>query len=507
MQSINPSLWVTTTPAGDFPVLNHDLSADVAIVGAGITGLSAALMLSRQGAKVIVIEAGAIAAGTTGYTTAKLTSLHGLTYTSIFKDHGPDRARQYADASQWALGWVAELVEQNRIECDFRRAAAFTYTRDESRVGDIEQEVKTAQSLGLPASLETQSDLPFDIKAAVRFDHQAMFHPRKYCLALASLAVAEGAQIFQMTRATRIDSARPCTVETPNATITAAHVIQATQIPVHDPGGFFARTSPTRSYCVAVPAGENAPAGMYLSVDTPARSIRTHREGDQNYLIVGGEGHKVGQEPDTIGRYQALMGWIQQTFGPREPLFKWSAQDYTSVDGVPYIGKLAPGLDHMWVATGFKKWGMTTGTAAGMILADRILGADNPWAEVFDSTRIKPVASASKLVKENLNVAKHFVSDHLERLSAPQIDALRPGQGAIVKVDGHSVAAYRDDQGAVHALSPVCTHLKCTVAFNPAEKTWDCPCHGSRFDIEGKVIQGPALKDLDVVQQDQAPKM
>lgn len=499
MNETNPSLWVATTPAGSFPQLESDCTADVAIVGAGITGLSAALMLAREGLDVVVLEAGQVCAGTTGYTTAKLSSLHGLTYSPLQQDHGKDKAQLYGAAAEAAIAWVAELIDQQAIECDFERRPAYTYTQEDARVLDIRAEVDTARDLGLPASLVTESELPFPIKAAVRFENQAMFHPRKYCLGLARLATGQGARIFEMTRAVDIDTGTPAVVQTGRGKVTAQHVIQATQIPIHDPAGFFARTSPTRSYCVALRAGNAGPEGMYLSVDTPGRSIRTHREGSDTYILVGGEGHKVGQDPDTTKRYDTLGAWATQNFGSSEIVFKWSAQDYTSVDGLPYIGKLAPGMDHMWVATGFKKWGMTTGTVAGLLLTDQILDRPNVWSEVFDSTRVKAAASAKKLVKENLNVAKHFVADNLDRLSAPGLESLRPGQAAVVNANGHRVAAYRDATGIVHSVSPVCTHLKCTVDFNTAEKTWDCPCHGSRFDIDGKVLQGPAHKDLDPI--------
>jgi glycine/D-amino acid oxidase-like deaminating enzyme/nitrite reductase/ring-hydroxylating ferredoxin subunit len=499
LNEVNPSLWVGTTSETSYPALQEEVQVDVAILGAGITGLSAALTLLRAGASVAVIEAGRIASGVTGYTTAKLTSLHGLTYASILDQHGEENARRYGEAAESAISTVAGIVEEAGIECNFERRPAYTYTADEKRVSDIEKEVEVAQSLGLPASFVTETELPFEVKAAIRFDNQAMFHPRKYCLGIAGLIAEEGGRIFELTRALDIEPGSPGTVETDRGTVRADHVIQATQLPFHDPAGLFARNAPMRSYALAIKSESPPPEGMYLGIDTPGRSIRSHREGDLAYLLVGGEGHKVGQDPDTARRYQALESWASDTFGLGTPEFRWSAQDYTPADGVPYIGKLAPGADTMWVATGFKKWGMTTGVAAGTMLTDLILNRDSPWAEAFDSTRIKLGASAKKLVQENTDVFKRFVSDHLDH-SVPELQNLGIGQGDIVQAGDKKIAAYRDERDVLHAVSRSCTHLACEVSFNTAERTWDCPCHGSRFDIDGRVIQGPAVEDLKRVE-------
>lgn len=488
----NRSLWVGTTPETSYPTLESDIAVDVAVVGAGITGLSAAFMLAEEGLSVAVVDAGRVAAGVTGYTTAKLSSLHGLSYASIDQDHGEENARLYGEANQAAIEKVASIVEGAGILCDFDRRPAYTYTQDGERIAEVQNEVEVAQRLGLPATFVDETELPYDIKAAVRFDNQAQFHPRKYCLGIAELLTAKGAQIFEMSRAMDVEVG---VVATDRAKIRAGHVIQATQLPIHDPGGFFAKASPIRSYALAIQT-DSPVDGMYLSVDTPSRSIRSHSENGQDYLVLGGESHKVGQDPDTSERYEALQTWARHHFGAGEPAFRWSAQDYQPADGVPYIGRLIPGSDKQWLATGFKKWGMTTGTVAGMILADLVLERDNPWASTFRATRVKLPASGKKLVKENANVAKRFVSDRLSEMKAPDVESLRNGEGGIVKMGDDRVAAFRDEEGGVHAVSPVCTHLGCLVSFNNAEKTWDCPCHGSRFDLEGQVIQGPAIHDL-----------
>lgn len=494
------SIWVATTGETGYPTLPSSTDAfDVAVIGGGITGLTTALLLKRAGYKVALVEAGRIATGATGYTTAKVTSLHGLTYARLLDSQGDEEALQYAQASQAGLEQVARIVEQKGIDCDFERRPAYTYTEDPERIADIDNEVRAAKSLGLPASLTTTTDLPFEVKAAVRFEDQAQFHPRKYCLGLAALIDGKGSQIFENTRALDIEDEDPLIVATEHGRLTVDNVVLATHLPFHDPGGLFAKTSPSRSYLIAIQIEGEVPQGMYLSADSPIRSLRSFTNREGSYLLVGGESHKVGQDENTHVRYARLEAWARDHFNVRSVDYKWSAQDYMPADDVPYIGKLSPRSDRMFVATGFKKWGMTAGTAAAMILTDLIAGRQSPWADVFDSNRLDLGASAARLIKENLNVAKRFVGDRLQARAAPPIESLKPGEGGIVKLGAERVAAYREVGGAFRAVSPICTHLACVVAFNAAETSWDCPCHGSRFDLDGNIIEGPAVRNLPKV--------
>lgn len=503
---VNPSIWVETTDETSYPQLpNSGMTFDAAVIGGGIAGLTTALLLKRAGLSVALIEARRIASGATGYTTAKVTSLHGLTYARLLDEQGEDKARQYAEASQAAVEQIASFVAEDGIDCGFERMPAMTYTEDPDRVIDIQNEVDAARALGLPASLTTTTDLPYEVTAAVQFDNQAQFHPRRYALGLAQLIEGDGCRIFEETRALDIESPEGDhpdglhEIRTEHGTLHAGHVVQATHLPFHDPAGLFARTAPARSYCMAVQIEGRVPQAMYLSADSPVRSLRPHRSGDTEYLLVGGEGHKVGQGDFTTTRYAKLEAWVRERFNVKSVDFRWSAQDYMPADEVPFIGNLAPRTERLYVATGFKKWGMSTGTAAGMILRDYILERPNPWSEVFDATRLDLGASASNLVKENANVAKRFLGDRLSALVAPDIDSLKPGEGAIVRAGRHKVAAYRELGGMVKAVSPNCTHLGCVVSFNDAEQSWDCPCHGSRFDIDGGVIEGPAVEPLETV--------
>lgn len=493
----NRSLWVETTPATRYPPLNGMVNVDVAVIGAGITGLLVATLLKRTGARVAVIEAGRVAAGATGYTTAKVTSQHGLVYRNLVEDAGAERARMYADANQAAIERIAALVADDGIDCDFQRASAYTYTENTEQLGSVQAEVEAAQRLGLPASFTETVDLPWPVQGAVRFDDQAMFHPRKFCLALAEAIPGDGSHLFELTRAQDVVSGSPCKVETDGGEVHAQQVVLATQIPFLDRGGFFARTHPSRSYAIGVHVDGELPEGMYLSADSPVRSVRPYHSGGDSVLILGGEGHKVGQDEDTRRRYSALEEWARHQFEIRSIDYRWSAQDYIPVDDVPYIGQLTPASERILVATGFKKWGMTTGMVAAMILSDIVLRQENPWQPVFDSTRVDLKRSAKSFVVENTNVAKRLVGDRLALLNAPSFEELPRGEGRVVEMNGEKVAVHKDDNGIVHAVSPFCTHMGCTVTWNTAERTWDCPCHGSRFDRDGHAIQGPTVQDLE----------
>ena len=496
----NRSVWAGTTPETAFPALEGPVDVDVAVVGGGITGLTTAFLLKEAGATVALVEAGRVASGTTGYTTAKVTSLHGLSYAELLAAQGEEKARQYGAANQAAVGTVAGLVERLRIDCDFERQAAYTYTEDPERVGDVVAEVEAATRLGLPAGYVETSPLPYPIRAAVRFDDQAQFHPRRYCLALAEALPGGGCHLFEDTRALDVaEEADRVTVRTDRGAVVAKRAVVATLLPFVDLGGFFAKTAPYRSYALAVRVGGDVPQGMHLGADEPTRSVRTVRFGDGHVgLVLGGESHKVGQGGDTRAYYERLESWARERFAVASVDYRWSAQDYVPVDAVPYVGR-SPRRARTYVATGFKKWGMSNGTAAAMILADAVLGRDNPWAEVFDATRVDAAASAKEFVTENLDVGRHFVAGRVARLLAPSAEELAPGDGHLVELSGEKVAAYRDPEGALHAVSATCTHLGCTVTWNAAETTWDCPCHGSRFTTEGRVLQGPAVEDLTPV--------
>jgi glycine/D-amino acid oxidase-like deaminating enzyme/nitrite reductase/ring-hydroxylating ferredoxin subunit len=495
----NPSFWLETTPETDYPPLEDDLSVDVAVLGAGITGLTAAALLKREGKTVAVIESKRIVRGASGYTTAKVTAGHGVIYSELEHTFGSEGAQIYAHSNQAALERVARFVEEDGIDCDFERKANFVYAESREEAGALRKEGDAARRAGLEASYVEETPLPYETAGAVRLENQAQFHPRKYLLALAETIPGEGSHVFEQTTATDVKNGEPCVVETDRGSLRARDVIVATHLPFEDGGLFFTKAHPHRSYAVAAPIEPAAaPDGMFINSGLPTRSVRTIRDGERLLIQVGGQGHKPGADDDTPARYRALEDFLHEHWPQAGPVeYRWSTQDYMSVDRVPYIGRLRRTTAHVFAATGYSKWGMTAGTLAGMLLTDRILARENPWAELYDAKRIRPKAALKRFVTGNAAAGYHFLADRLRAAGRGQIEALGPGEGAIVRVRGRKRAVYRDETGSLHVLSPVCRHLYCHVNWNPAERSWDCPCHGSRYSGEGRVIQGPTVKPLE----------
>jgi glycine/D-amino acid oxidase-like deaminating enzyme/nitrite reductase/ring-hydroxylating ferredoxin subunit len=355
--------------------------------------------------------------------------------------------------------------------------------------------VEAARRAGLPATLVEATDLPYPISAAVRFERQAEFHPVRYLEGLARALEDEGVRIHEGTTAVSVAAGSPCRVETEAGhTVTAGAVVVATHLPFLDRGLFFARCHPERSYVVAGPyEGAEAREGMYLSTESPAHSIRVHELDGRPWLLVGGESHKTGQG-DAAERYLRLEGWARERFR-LEPTLRWATQDQMPADGVPFIGPVDPVSSNVFVATGFRKWGLATGAAAGELLAALVEGQAHPSSGLFDTRRLRPRAGAASFVKENLNVALRFFGDRVVKRAGAE--SIAPGEGRVVGAGLRQRAVYRDEDGTLHALSARCTHLGCIVNWNSGEKTWDCPCHGSRFGSRGEVIMGPAVHPLE----------
>ena len=494
--SEHESPWLASLDPPSWPALDEDFEADFVVVGAGIAGLTVASLLSGDGSSVAVLEGDRVGRGTTGHTTGKVTSQHGLIYRELVDRHGEERAAAYAQANEEAIRHVAETVETLDVDCSFRRLPAYVYTTEPRRGLDLEAECAAAQVLGLPASLTTDIDLPFPVELAIRFDDQALFDVGPYLMALARDLSSGSGVIFEGSRVVGISEAgNGVTVQTATGRVSARRAIVTSLIPFMDRSGLFARMKPSRAYGVAAVLDSGGISGMHINVDRPTRSTRPWDTDRGSGVVVVGEDHSVGHRRARPGRWGELERWARKHFDVGSFEYRWSSQDFETVDRTPYVGR-APLMRRTYVATGFRKWGLTNATAGAHTIADLMAGVPSDRADIFDATRLGDLRAVGRASLLNLYVANRFVKDRFGRLFARSIDRLERGEGALVRVDGAAVAAYRDPDDKLHSVSPTCTHLGCTVAWNHAEKSWDCPCHGSRFDPDGEVLNGPATRPL-----------
>jgi len=489
------SYWLASAAPPELAAVTELPQVDVAVLGGGIAGVTTAYLLRRAGRTVALVEARRLLGGVTGHTTAKVSAQHGLIYADLRRRFDRATAAAYATGQLAALAWIRSESARLGVDCELAERDSFLYTTDPAQRDLLHREADAAAEAGLAAQYRTEVDLPLPVTAAVGVAGQAQFHPVRWLRELAARIIGDGSYVAEGVRALDVEGE---VVLTDHGPLRARDIVVATHFPILDRGFFFARMAPTRELVVAGPvAPEAAPQGMYLATDT-RHSVRTSPLPDgQVLLIVLGEHFRPGTEPAALRRHEALAGWAGRTFGVREVRYRWSAQDNTTVDRLPYIGRYAPARRHLWVATGFGQWGMTNGTLAGLVLADLITGKENPWSGVFDPTRLAVRQSAAAFLRDNLTVAAHFAGDRVKALTAGDPHQLRPGEASVYTVHGRLAAIRRGEDGTLTALSARCTHLACTVAFNDDERSWDCPCHGSRFDLDGSVMQGPATRPLD----------
>jgi glycine/D-amino acid oxidase-like deaminating enzyme/nitrite reductase/ring-hydroxylating ferredoxin subunit len=488
------SLWTVTAPARRYPALEGELEVDVVVIGGGIAGLTTAYLLKQEGKRVAVVEMHRLLSGQTGQTTAHLTELLDTPYSTLASDFGEKGAQLAAESTRAAIEKIASLVGRLRISCGFRRLPAYRYAETEREARELEREAHAAKQAGLMCSLTREVPLPYPVTLALRVEDQAQFHPREYLLALAEGILGDGGFLFEETQVTALYEGVPCVVHTPRGVLRCRDVVEATTTPLNR---LFLHTKlyPHRTYAVAGRLEGPLEAALYYDSQDPYHYIRTQRVDGVDYVIVGGEDHKVGTEEDTGRHFEALEAYTRRHFPVEEIAWSWSGQVIEPADGLAYIGRNSNSR-HVWVATGFSGTGMTYGTLAGMVLTDLILGRENPYAALYEATRVKPKAGAKDFLQENAEVAFRFVADRLARPDARELAEVAPGQGRIVEVQGRKVAVFREEGGAVHAVSPVCPHLGCHVHWNAAERSWDCPCHGSRFSPTGEVLNGPAVQGL-----------
>jgi glycine/D-amino acid oxidase-like deaminating enzyme/nitrite reductase/ring-hydroxylating ferredoxin subunit len=505
------SVWTATTDPILAPPLLENASCDVCVVGAGIAGLSTAYLLTRSGRSVIVIDGGPIAGGETSRTTAHLSNVIDDRFQVIERYHGVAGARRAQESHAAAIDLIEEIALEEGIECGFQRADGFLFLAQSQEVELLERELEAAKRADFPG-VEMLARAPLSSLTSgpcLRFPRQAQFHPLRYMTGLARAIRRGGGRLFSGTHARRIEGGPAAVVETDQGRlIHARSIVVATNTPVNNRVAVHTKQASYRTYALAagIPRG-SVPKGLYWDMGDPYHYVRLEEHGDKQphgLLIVGGEDHKVGQEQDPARCFEALEAWMRERFPMAQTVeHRWSGQVVETIDGLAFIGPNPLDHDNVLIATGDSGMGMTHGTLAGLILTAHILGRRNPWADRFDAEWAdlyhpsrKSFSAASVYLEENLNVAAQYLRDYTTGGEAASAQEVTPGSGAVIRRGFTKIAVYCDERGGLHELSAVCPHLGGIVHWNGVEKSWDCPCHGSRFDPLGKVINGPANTDL-----------
>ncbi len=498
------SSWPQAKTLLETSELAHDLTTDVCIVGAGLAGLTTAYLLAREGRAVVVLDKGPVGGGNTGRTTAQLSNAFDDRYSELVRIHGEQKARLAAHSHTAAIAMIESISREEGIDCNFERVSGYLFAPPGSSQRILDEELEAAHQVGL-TQVERVARAPlaeFDTLPCLHFPDQGQFDPLAYLNGLVVAIQKRGGHIYTGTPVEDIEDGQPARVRTRSgATVTAGAVVVATNSPINDRVALHTKQAPYLSYVVAarVPRG-SVPRALYWDTEDPYHYVRvqTLEDNSSELLLVGGEDHKTGQADDDDARYGRLEVWARERFPSMgEVVYRWSGQVYETLDGLAYIGR-NPGDEAVYVVTGDSGMGMTHSTVAGMLIRDLIVGKENAWALIYDPGR-KPAKAAGEFAKENLNVAAQYTDLVTPGESTP--DNIDPGAGAVVGFGPTKHAVYRDDSGTLHTHSAICPHLGCVVAWNSGEKTWDCPCHGSRFDAYGQVLNGPAKSDLAAVEK------
>lgn len=474
------SVWSESCKFRKREALNKDIKTDVLVIGAGIAGGLTAYMLKQKGREAVVIDAAEIASGNTKNTTAKITSQHDLIYSKLIAEFGEEKARQYAKANELAIKKYKEIIEDKRIECDFEEKPAYIYSLNEIDV--LKEEVEAAKNLGIDAEFVDEANLPFKINGAVKFNNQAQFNPLKFLKGISNELI-----IYENTRALEI---KENLVVTSGGNITANNIVVATHYPIMNaPGYYFMKMHQERSYVLAL---ENTSEidGMYIDLNKEGYSFRTYN----NLLLLGGISHRTGENEEG-GSYDELRKVAKKLYPKAKEKYYWSAQDCMTIDGIPYIGRYSSETPNIYVATGFNKWGMTSSMVSAMIISDMILEKENDFSEIFSPRRFDLSLSINNIANDLIETAKNFIAQKVS-IPSSEIEHIKNGHGGIIEYNGEKVGIYKNKEGKEFFVSTKCTHLGCQLSWNADELTWDCPCHGSRFDYKGRLIGSPATKDL-----------
>lgn len=497
---LNKSYWKNEERHEEYPPLSDEGKFDVLIIGAGIAGLTTAYLLKDSGLKVGIIEATKIGLGTTGYSSAKITIQHGLKYDYLIKSFGKELAMQYLNSNNDAIGLIKSIVEKDNISCDYKTQSAYLYTTKSYEINELEKEIKAYEDLNIDALFVKDSELPFEIEGAIKLENQAQFHPLKYLYSLSDIVKDSGIHIYENTRAIDIKGDKsPFIIITNKGEIKSDIVVVASHYPfLKGYGMYFMRMHAEKSYMLALKTIDKPFDGMYINLSDPKYSMRYHYSEEDNILLLGGSNHKVGLKKDERESYLELETFSNAYFMTPQIISKWSTQDCMPLDKVPYIGQMTKDVPNLYVETGFGKWGMTSGTVAAQIIRDKIMNCDKKNGDIYNPQRFKFKESASELISNSLSSTGGLIKRVLT-IPLRDVKDIRANEGKIVEYEGHKIGVYKDKNEKYLGIVPVCTHLGCQLKFNTAEKTWDCQCHGSRFDLKGHVIEGPAVKPLEKV--------
>ena len=498
---VEGSIWPVTTKIPESFRLQENLCADICIIGAGIAGLTTAYLLAREGKSVVVLDKNSIGGGETANTTAHLSSFPDATYREIERLHGVEGARLTARSHTAAIGQIETIVGEEEIDCDFERVDAYLFLAEGDSENNLHAEYEATNRAGVSVKELTAAPINVDLGPCVHFPNQAQFHPLKYVSGLAIAIKRLGGHIFSDTEASEMKGGKTAEVKTKNgATVSASSIVVATNTPVNDWVKMHTKQAAYRTYAIGIVVDlDSIPKALYWDTANPFHYVRLQRIHSKNevhdVLIVGGEDHKTGQADDAEERFSRLAAWARTVFpGIADAQYRWSGQIIDSMDGLAFIGR-NPGDDpNVYIVTGDSGVGMTHGTIAGMLIRDLILNRKNPWESLYDPSR-KTLRATLTFARENLNVVGEY-ANWITPGDVGNVSEIKPGTGAVLRQGLSKLAVYRDQAGEAHEMSAVCTHLGCIVAWNSAEGSWDCPCHGSRFDPQGNILNGPAVAPL-----------
>ncbi|MDV2581832.1 FAD-dependent oxidoreductase [Alkalibacillus haloalkaliphilus] len=491
-------VWKESMEKYQLETLQGDHKTDVVIVGGGITGITAAYLLAKSGKEITLIDAGHLVQGTTLHTTAKVTAQHNLIYDELLSHFNYQIARGYYEANKDAMNLFEQIIQDEQIECDWETHDAYLYSTSGEYGKKIEDEYKAYQNLNINGKITDSIPFNIEIENALYMKDQYQFNPTKYLNQLIQIIQDKGVKLYENTVAVNVESTeQSATVITREGhKIEGKYVLSCTHFPFYEGKGLYSgKIHAQRSYVIAFPNQNPYPGGMYLSVDEPSRTIRHATINNQDYILFGGESHKVGQGKDLHKHYLNLKRSAEEIFGKVPIEYRWSTQDLVTLDKLPYVGPVTKDEPRVLIATGYRKWGMTNSTAAAKLMADTVLGNSNPYEEVYKPSRFNADPSLKKFFTENFDLTKHLVKGKLE-FPKNEVEDLKQGEATTFLMNGQRKGAYKHDDETVYIVDTTCTHAGCEVNWNDAENTWDCPCHGSRYSYKGEVIEGPAEKDL-----------